>query len=92
MTTKQIVVLSTLINGRENFVASPCTKHGMFHNKYNVHHTTDLHAYAKEFASLREAEEFIPQLHNPHSRVYAAVTKTIEFKTREERNDYERIL
>ena len=92
MTTKQIIVLSTLISGRENFVAGACCKHGMFPNKVNVNYTTDLHLYAKEFSSIREAEDFIPQIHNPHSRIYTAVTKTIEFKTRKERNDYERIL
>ena len=90
-TSKQIIVVGTLINGRINFIAGGMSKHS-FNGKWIVNHTTDLQAYGKEFNSIKEAEEFIPTIHNPHERHYQVTTETIEFKTKKEFRDYERIL
>ncbi len=92
MSTKTIIVLSTLIGGKKQYVAGGITRHGHYPNKVIVHHTTDLHGYAKEFTSTKEAEDFIPTIHNPHERHYEVAEETLEFKSRKARNDYERIL
>jgi hypothetical protein len=60
-------VLTTIINGRKNYVANLMSVRG--DNKKIVNYTIDT-AYAKDFGSEAAAAEFVDHIVNPHERQY----------------------
>jgi hypothetical protein len=60
-------VLTTIINGRKNYVANLMSNRA--DNKKIVNYTTDI-AYAKDFGSEAAAAEFVHHIVNPHERQY----------------------
>jgi hypothetical protein len=63
-------VLTTIINGRKNYVASFMGNRSS-DNKKIVNYTTDV-AYVKDFGSEAAAVDFIQHIVNPHERQYTA--------------------
>lgn len=60
-------VLTTIINGRKNYVANLMSVRS--DKKKIVNYTTDL-TYAKDFGSEEAAADFIGVIVNPHERQY----------------------
>jgi hypothetical protein len=77
---KTIIVLTTLINGCKNFVAHQMTT-AEGGRVYVVNYCRDA-SIAKEFATEAEARAFIPKIKNPHERVFAVETATINVQKR----------
>lgn len=67
MKTKQIIALSTSINGRTNYVAYPM--HTRYDNRKIPTFTQEPND-ARDFGSEKEVEKFLKNIHNPHDRVY----------------------
>jgi hypothetical protein len=65
-------VLTTIINGRKNYVANFMGNRSS-DNKKIVNYTTDV-SYVNDFGSEAAAEDFIQHIVNPHERQYTAET------------------
>lgn len=65
-------VLTTIINGRKNYVASFMGNRSS-DNKKIVNYTTDV-SYVKDFGSEAAAADFIDHIVNPHERRYTPET------------------